>query len=62
MCPEAGKHAPLEKAFTMNADEAEDLHQIGKTKTTFPVGSNVDCFFPIHVRFGKFVKGLLGEL
>ncbi len=63
MCLEAGKHVLCEKAFTMNADEAEDLINLAREKKLFLMEAMWTRFFPIQVRIREILAaGLLGEL
>ena len=63
MCLEAGKHVLLEKAFTMNADEAENLINLARQKQLFLMEAMWTRFFPIQERIRDILaKGLLGEL
>jgi len=63
MCLEAGKHVLCEKAFTMNADEAQDLINLAREKNLFLMEAMWTRFFPVQVRVREILtKGLLGEL
>jgi dihydrodiol dehydrogenase / D-xylose 1-dehydrogenase (NADP) len=63
MCLEAGKHVLCEKAFTMNADEAQDLINLAREKKLFLMEAMWTRFFPIQVRIREILAaGLLGEL
>ena len=63
MCLEAGKHVLCEKAFTMNADEAQDLISLAREKNLFLMEAMWTRFFPIQVRIREILAaGLLGEL
>ena len=63
MCLEAGKHVLCEKAFTMNADEAQDLINLAREKNLFLMEAMWTRFFPIHVRIREMLaEGLMGEL
>ena len=63
MCLEAGKHVLCEKAFTMNAEEAQDLISLAREKRLFLMEAMWTRFFPIHVRIREILAdGLLGEL
>jgi len=63
MCLEAGKHVLCEKAFTMNAQEAEDLINMAREKQLFLMEAMWTRFFPIHVRIREILAaGTLGEL
>jgi len=63
MCLEAGKHVLCEKAFTMNADEAQDLINLAREKKLFLMEAMWTRFFPIHVRIREILaEGLLGDL
>jgi dihydrodiol dehydrogenase / D-xylose 1-dehydrogenase (NADP) len=63
MCLEAGKHVLNEKAFTMNADEAEDVINLARQKKLFLMEAMWTRFFPIQVRVREILAaGLLGEL
>ena len=63
MCLEAGKHVLCEKAFTMNAAEAEDIINLARQKNLFLMEAMWTRFFPIHVRIREILDdGLLGDL
>ena len=63
MCLEAGKHVLNEKAFTMNAGEAEDIINLARQKKLFLMEAMWTRFFPIQVRVREILAaGLLGEL
>jgi predicted dehydrogenase len=63
MCLEAGKHVLCEKAFTMNAEEAQDLINLARDKNLFLMEAMWTRFFPIHVRIRELLaEGILGEL
>jgi predicted dehydrogenase len=63
MCLEAGKHVLCEKAFTMNAEEAEDLINLAREKGLFLMEAMWTRFFPVHVRIREILaEGTLGEL
>ncbi len=63
MSLEAGKHVLCEKAFTMNAAEAEDLITLAREKDLFLMEAMWTRFFPIQVRIREILaEGLLGEL
>ncbi len=63
LCLEAGKHVLLEKAFTMNADEAENIINLARQKQLFLMEAMWTRFFPIHARIREILaEGLLGEL
>ena len=57
MCLEAGKHVLCEKAFTVNAREAEDLIRLSRQKSRFLMEAMWTRFFPIHVK----IRELLAE-
>jgi len=57
MCLEAGKHVLCEKAFTINAKEAEELINLAREKNLFLMEAMWTRFFPIHVR----IRELLSE-
>ncbi len=63
MCLEAGKHVLCEKAFTMNAQEAQDLIDLARKKDLFLMEAMWTRFFPIHVKVREILaEGLLGDL
>lgn len=63
LCLEAGKHVLLEKAFTMNADEAENIINLARQKQLFLMEAMWTRFFPTHARIREILaEGLLGEL
>ena len=63
MCLEAGKHVLCEKAFTMNADEAQDLINLAREKNLFLMEAMWTRFFPIHVKIRELLaEGVLGDL
>ena len=63
MCLESGKHVLCEKAFTMNAAEAEDLIKLAREKKLFLMEAMWTRFFPVHVRIRELLaEGALGDL
>lgn len=63
MCLESGKHVLCEKAFTMNAQEAQDLIHLARSKNLFLMEAMWTRFFPIQVRVREILSaGLLGDL
>jgi predicted dehydrogenase len=63
MCLDAGKHVLCEKAFTMNAEEAEDIINLARQKNLFLMEAMWTRFFPIQVRVREILAAdLLGEL
>lgn len=63
LCLEAGKHVLCEKAFTMNAEEAEDIINLARKNNLFLMEAMWTRFFPIHARIREILaEGLLGEL
>ena len=63
MCLEAGKHVLCEKAFTMNADEAQDLINLAREKDLFLMEAMWTRFFPVHVKIRELLaEGALGKL
>jgi predicted dehydrogenase len=57
MCLEAGKHVLCEKAFTINAGEAEAIIALARRRQRFMMEAMWTRFFPIHVR----IRQLLAE-
>ncbi|RPH59709.1 MAG: gfo/Idh/MocA family oxidoreductase [Chloroflexi bacterium] len=55
MCLEAGKHVLCEKAFTINAREAEDLIRLARRKKLFLMEAMWTRFFPIHVKIRELL-------
>jgi len=63
MCLEAAKHVLCEKAFSMNAREAEEMINKAREKKLFLMEAMWTRFFPIHDRIREILaEGLLGEL
>jgi predicted dehydrogenase len=63
MCLNAGKHVLCEKAFTMNAEEAQSIIELARNKQLFLMEAMWTRFFPIHVRIREILaEGLLGDL
>ena len=63
MCLEGGKHVLCEKAFTMNADEAEDIIELARKKKLFLMEAMWTRFFPIHVHIRKLLaEGAIGDV
>jgi predicted dehydrogenase len=63
MCLNHGKHVLCEKAFTLNANEAQDLIQLARKKNLFLMEAMWTRFFPIHVRIRELLKeGAIGTL
>jgi predicted dehydrogenase len=60
---EAGKHVLCEKAFTLNAREAEALIALARCQGRFLMEAMWTRFFPIHVRARELLtQGAIGEL
>lgn len=60
---EAGKHVLVEKAFTMNADEAAKLDALAKAKNLFLMEAMWTKFMPLHNALKAMIEnGELGEL
>ena len=63
MCLEAGKHVLCEKAFTMNAAEAQDLINLARDKDLFLMEAMWTRFFPVHVKIRELLaEDALGDL
>jgi predicted dehydrogenase len=63
MCLEGGKHVLCEKAFVMNAGEAEDLIKTARDKKLFLMEAMWTRFFPVHVKIRELLAdGLIGDL
>ena len=63
MCLKAGKHVLCEKAFAMNAGEAQEMIDLAREKNLFLMEAMWTRFFPIHARIREILaEGLLGEL
>ncbi len=63
MCLEAGKHILCEKAFTMNAQEAEDLINTARERKLFLMEAMWTRFFPVHVRIRELLAAdAIGDL
>ncbi len=63
MCLEAGKHVLCEKAFTINAKQAESLINLARRKNLFLMEAMWTRFFPIHARIRELLaKGVIGEV
>jgi hypothetical protein len=63
LCLEAGKHTLCEKAFTVNAAQAEILVQIAREKKVFLMEAVWTRYFPVAKAVREFVKsGKLGEV
>jgi predicted dehydrogenase len=56
MCLEAGKHVLCEKAFTVNAQEAESLIKLARSKNLFLMEAMWTRFFPIHVKIRELLE------
>ncbi len=62
MCLEAGKHVLCEKAFTINAGEAEALVALARPRRLFLMEAMWTRFFPIHARIRELLAGgAIGE-
>ena len=62
-CLEAGKHVLCEKAFTINAREAEAICRLAEAKQLFLMEAMWTRFFPIHVRIRELLaEQALGEV
>jgi len=62
MCLEAGKHVLCEKAFTMNAEEAEDLIKTAREKKLFLMEAMWTRFFPVQVKVRELLaEGAIGD-
>ena len=57
LCLEHGKHVLCEKAFTINAKEAQKLVDLAREKKLFLMEAMWTRFFPVHVR----IRELLDE-
>ena len=55
MCLNAGKHVLCEKAFTINAKQAEELINLAREKKLFLMEAMWSRFFPIHVRIRELL-------
>ena len=63
MCLEGGKHVLCEKAFVMNAGEAEDLIKTASDKKLFLMEAMWTRFFPVHVKIRELLAdGVIGDL
>jgi predicted dehydrogenase len=63
MCLQAGKHVLCEKAFAMNAEEAQEMIDLAREKDLFLMEAMWTRFFPIHARVREILaEGLLGDL
>ena len=63
MCLEQGKHVLCEKAFTINAQEAEYLINLAREKNLFLMEAMWTRFFPIHIRIRELLaEGALGTV
>ncbi len=63
MCLEAGKHVLCEKAFTINAREAQQLIDLAREKKLFLMEAMWTRFFPIHVKIRELLKeGTIGKV
>lgn len=63
LCLEAGKHVLCEKAFTINAGEAEVLCRLALQKKLFLMEAMWTRFFPIHVRIRELLaEHAIGEI
>jgi len=56
MCLAAGKHVLCEKAFTVNAQEAESLVMLARRKNLFLMEAMWTRFFPIHVKIREVLE------
>jgi predicted dehydrogenase len=63
MCLEAGKHVLCEKAFTINAGEAQQLIDLAREKQLFLMEAMWTRFFPIHVKIREILSaGIIGKV
>ena len=63
MCLNAGKHVLCEKAFTINAGEAEDVIALARSKKLFLMEAMWTRFFPIHVKIRELLeKKAVGDI
>jgi predicted dehydrogenase len=63
MCLEAGKHVLCEKAFTINAKQAEELINLARRKKIFLMEAMWTRFFPIHVKIRDLLaQGAIGDI
>ena len=63
MCLSHDKHVLCEKAFTINAGEAQDLIRLAREKNLFLMEAMWTRFFPIHVRIRELLsEGAIGIL
>ncbi len=63
MCLKAGKHVLCEKAFAMNAPEAQEMIGFARENNLFLMEAMWTRFFPIQARIREILaQGLLGEL
>ncbi|MBN2044563.1 MAG: Gfo/Idh/MocA family oxidoreductase [Anaerolineales bacterium] len=63
MCLNAGKHVLCEKAFTINAGEAQALINLARKKRLFLMEAMWTRFFPIHVKIRQMLaEGLIGKV
>ncbi len=62
MALEAGKHVLVEKAFTMNAREAEEVIALARAKGLFAMEAMWTRFFPAMIRLRELLAGgAIGE-
>jgi predicted dehydrogenase len=62
-CLEAGKHVLCEKAFTINAREAQELVDLARNRGLFLMEAMWTRFFPIHVRIRELLaEGAIGKV
>lgn len=63
LCLEHGKHVLCEKAFTINAEEAEKLIILAREKKLFLMEAMWTRFFPIHIRIRELLsEGAIGKV
>jgi predicted dehydrogenase len=63
MALEAGKHVLVEKAFTINAREAEQVVELARSKKLFAMEAMWTRFFPLMERLrGLIAGGAIGEV
>jgi len=63
LCLEAGKHVLCEKAFTVNAQEAQQLISLARKKKLFLMEAMWTRFFPIHVKIRELLEEkAIGEI
>jgi predicted dehydrogenase len=63
LCLNAGKHVLCEKALTINAEEAEDVIELARSRKRFLMEAMWTRFFPVHVHIRELLAdNVLGEL